>query len=149
MHTNTTGGPYDRAQPRKAPAGTSGPGCTTGKDIIAKILTNHWAQPSVLDGRPVIIDCMGEGCGFQSSHANLVGDDAIWSEHAYHVADLMEQSGIAETAGVAKAERLRLADKLEEEAAIRTSMNWLRWSDETNLGWTQAANHLRHPTATD
>jgi hypothetical protein len=125
------------------------PACATSKDIIARILTEHWSQPVVADGRPVIIDCMGEGCGFQSSHAALVGEEGIWAEHAYHVADLLEQAGIAETAGIAKAERLRLADKLEEEASIRSSMNWLRWSDETNLGWTQAANHLRHPTATD
>jgi hypothetical protein len=28
-------------------------------------------------------------------------------------------------------------------------MRWLGWSEQTNLGWTQAVNHLRHPTATD
>ncbi|MET4143932.1 hypothetical protein [Arthrobacter sp. UYCo732] len=124
------------------------PACATGKDIIAQTLVVHWPRPVVEGGRAVIVDCMGEGCGFQSSHADLVGEDAIWGEHACHVADLLEQAGIAETADVAKTERLRLADKLEEEAAIRSSMHWLRWSAETNIGWTQAANHLRHPTAT-
>ncbi len=139
MHT--TGRTQDRPQ--------SHPAETTGKDIIAGILVNHWPNPTVVDGRPVIIDCMGEGCGFQSSHADLVGNDTIWTEHAHHIADLLETAGIAETAGVAKAERLRLADKLEEEAATRCAMRWLRWSDETNLGWIQASNHLRHPTATN
>jgi len=124
------------------------PACATGKDIIAQILVAHWARPVVDDSRPVIIDCMGAGCGFQSSHATLVGEDAIWAEHAYHVADLLDAAGIAETAGVAKTERLRLADKLEEESATRSAMNWLRWSEQTNLGWTQAVNHLGHPTAT-
>lgn len=136
-----TGGPHDRPQ--------SQPTRAAGRDIIAGILVSHWPNPTVVDGRPVIIDCMGEGCGFQSSHADLVGEDAIWTEHAHHIADLLEMAGIAETAGVAKAERLRLADKLEEEAATRSAMHWLRWSDETNLGWVQASNHLRHPTATN
>jgi hypothetical protein len=143
MQTNTTGGPHDRTPPRTAPSEA------TGKEIIAKILVDHWAQPVVADGRPVIIDCMGDGCGFQSSHAARVGEEGIWTEHASHVADLLEQAGIAETAGVAKAERLRLADKLEEEAAARNAMRWLGWSQQTNLGWAQAVNHLRHPTATD
>jgi hypothetical protein len=125
------------------------PACSTGADIIARILVEHWAKPAVVDGRSVIVDCMGEGCGFQSSHADRVGDDAIWAEHAYHVAALLERVGIAETAGVARAERLRLADRLEEEVTARKSMRWLGWSEQTNLGWTQAINHLRHPTATD
>jgi hypothetical protein len=150
MQTNTTGGTYDRPQSWKdsvePPHRTSS---TTGRDTIAKTLADHWAQPVVDNGRPVIIDCMGEGCGFQSRHAALVGEEGIWAEHAYHVADLLEQAGIAETAGVAKAERLRLADKLEEEAAARSAMRWLGWSEQTNLGWTQAVNHLRHPTATN
>lgn len=141
MQTNTTGGPHDRAQTRQA--------VTAGKDIIAGILVEHWAKPVVDDDRPVVIDCMGEGCGFQSNHANLVGEEGIWAEHAGHVADLLGKAGIGDTAGVAKAERLRLADKLEEEAATRSAMRWLGWSDQMNLGWTQAANHLRHPTATN
>lgn len=150
MQTNTTAGLHDRPQFWKVPTeAPHRPACATGKDIIAQTLMTHRAQPSVDGGRAVIIDCADEACGFQSSHADLVGDDAIWAEHAYHVADLLEQAGIAETAGVAKAERLRVADKLEEEAAARRAMNWLGWSDETNLGWTQAVNHLRHPTATN
>lgn len=124
------------------------PACATGKDIIAQILVEHWARPGVDDGRAVIIDCMGTDCGFQSNHADLVGADAIWAEHAYHVADLLEAAGIAETTGVAAAERVRLADKLDEEAASRSSMRRLRWNEQTNLGWIQAADHLRHPTAT-
>ncbi|ACL42283.1 hypothetical protein Achl_4332 (plasmid) [Pseudarthrobacter chlorophenolicus A6] len=149
MQTNTTGRPSDRPQPWKPPAETPHrPACATGKDIIAQTLVTHWPRPAVADGRTVVIDCMGTGCGFQSSHVDLVGDDAIWAEHAYHVADLLEAAGVAETAGVADAERLRLADKLDEEVAHRRTAGRFRWSDETNLGWTQAANHLRHPTAT-
>lgn len=124
------------------------PACATGKDIIAQTLVEHWARPSVDDGRVVIIDCMGTDCGFQSSHADLVGADAIWAEHAYHVADLLEAAGVAETAGVAAAERMRLADKLDEEADNKSAMVWLRGKEDTTLGWRQAANHLRHPTAT-
>lgn len=120
----------------------------TGKDIIARIVVNHWPRPVVGDDGPAVIDCMGTDCGFQSNHAGLVGPHAIWDEHAHHIADLLEAAGIAETAGVADAERLRLADKLDEEVAHRRTAGRFRWSDETNLGWTQAANHLRHPTAT-
>lgn len=150
MQTNTTRGPHDRPQPWKAPTeAPHRPACATGKDVIARILVKHWAKPAVDDGLPVIIDCMAEGCGFQSSHAALVGEEGIWAEHAYHVADLMEQAGIAETAEVVDTERLRLADKLDEEAASRSAMHWLGWSEQANLGWTQAANHLRHPTATN
>lgn len=149
MQTNTTGGPHDRPQPWKVPVeARHRPACATGKDVIAQILVSHWAKPVVDDGRPVIIDCMGENCGFQSSYVTLVGEEGIWAEHAYHVADLLEQAGINETAEVAKSERLRLADKLDEEIEYRESRTHFRWSPETNLGWTQAANHLRHPTAT-
>ena len=149
MQTNTTGGLHDRPQLWKAPAETPyRPACATGKDIIAQTLLRHWARPSVDNGLVVIIDCADEDCGFQSSHADLVGEDGIWAEHAYHVADLLERAGIRETAEVAGAERLRLADKLDEEADARSAMNWLGWSEPTNLGWAQAASHLRHPTAT-
>lgn len=149
MQTNTTGGPHDRPQPWKAPAEPPHrPACATGKDIIAQTLVRHWALPSVEDGHVVIIDCADESCGFQSSHVDLVGEEGVWAEHAYHVADLLETAGIGETAEVAAKERLRLADKLDEEAAQRTAINWLRWSEQATLGWTQAANHLRHPTAT-
>lgn len=149
MHTNTTGGPNDRLQMWKAPVeAPHRPACATGKDIVARTLLRHWARPTVESGQVVIVDCADEDCGFQSNHADLVGADAVWAEHAYHIADLLERAGVAETAGVATTERLRLADKLDEEAARRSAMHWLRSSEQTNLGWTQAANHLRHPTAT-
>jgi hypothetical protein len=116
-----------------------------GKDLIAGILVDHWARPYTEEGCVLVVDCMGQGCGFQSSHVYLVGEDGMWAEHARHVAELLERAGVAETAGVAKAERLRLADKLDEEAAFLSTQ---RRSAETVLGWTQAAAHLRHPTAT-
>ena len=149
MQTNSTGGPHDRQQPWKATAEPSHrPACAMGKDIIAQILVKHWARPTVEDGQPVGVDCMGEGCGFRSSPVELVGDDAIWAEHAYHVADLLEQAGVGEAVELARTERLRLADKLDEEVSDRESRVHFRWNADTNLGWTQAANHLRHPTAT-
>lgn len=120
----------------------------SNESAVVQVLLRHWAKPAVEDGRPVIVDCADELCGFQSNHADAVGEQTIWTEHARHVAELLEQAGIAEIAGVRDAERLRLADKLDEEAKVRGAQRWLGWSSETNLGWIQAANHLRHPTAT-
>ncbi|MBG0738748.1 hypothetical protein IV500_04855 [Paeniglutamicibacter antarcticus] len=119
----------------------------TGKHLVARTLIEHWGRPSVADGRVIIIDCMAAGCGFQSGHADLVGGDNIWAEHAYHVADVLEQAGVAETADAVANERLRLAGKLDEEVAHRNTLDRTRWN-ETTRGWSQAADHLRHPTAT-
>jgi hypothetical protein len=71
------------------------PACATGKDIIARTLVLHWAQPSVMDGN-VMVQCAAEDCDFQSNRAALVGEEGAWAEHAYHVADLLELAGIGE-----------------------------------------------------
>lgn len=150
MQTNTTGTLHDRPRLWKAPATAPyRPACATGKDIIARTLISHVAEPYLQDDRVVIIDCGDEDCGFQSSHANLVGEDGIWAEHAYHVADLLEVAGIGETSAAVAAERLRLADKLDAEVTHMNSLPVRRRSIDTTLGWAQAAEHLRHPTATD
>lgn len=124
------------------------PAGATGKDIMARTITAHRAVPFVDEGRVVIIDCADESCGFQSSYVTLVGVNGIWEEHAHHITDLLEQAGIGETAEAVANERLRLAGKLDEEVAYRNSLDRTRWTEAT-LGWTQAADHLRHPTATN
>lgn len=122
---------------------------SNGTDAIVQILLQHWGRPYVEEGYALVVDCMAEGCGFRSKHADPADDNAIWADHARHVADVMAQADIGHVAASIAAERLRLADKLDEEVHLRQTQPWLRWSDDTNLGWTQAANHLRHPTATN
>lgn len=72
------------------------PACATGKDIIARTLVLHWALPTVMDGNVVWIRCGAEDCDFRSSSVALIGEDGVWAEHAYHVADQLELAGIGE-----------------------------------------------------
>lgn len=121
---------------------------TMGKDVMVRILTGHWGRPYVEEGYALFVDCTGAGCGFRSSPAEAGNEDKMWAEHAGHVAEQLQAAGITDTASAVTAERLRLADRLDEEVTRREAQPWLRWSPAINLGWTQAANHLRHPTAT-
>jgi hypothetical protein len=97
MQTNTTGGLHDRTQARKAPAeAPHRPACATGKDIIARTLVLHWALPTVMDGSVMWVRCGAEDCDFRSSSVALVGEEGVWAEHAYHLADQLELAGIGE-----------------------------------------------------
>jgi hypothetical protein len=121
---------------------------TADRDLVAGIIAAHFALPHTEDGVVLIVDCGDEDCGFQSSHVEAVGHEAMVLEHARHVADLLAAAGIRHVSAAVAEERLRLADRLDAEGAYRDRTRWPAWNLDRAAGWQMAANHLRHPTAT-